>query len=155
LFCRGPCAIIGTCVVRALIVPRGNRVYTLTIEREFAAAHSLRGYDGKCGRLHGHNYRVEVSVTGQPDAEGMVLDFAIFKRVCDEVLSALDHRLLNEIPPFDEQNPTCELICKHICDQAIDRLDSWPVSVRRVRLWETPTSSVVYKPDPEDNHRSG
>ena len=133
----------------------GIRVYTLTIEREFAAAHSLRGYEGKCGRLHGHNYRVEVSITGEPDAAGMVLDFAVLKRVCDEALGALDHRLLNETPPFDEQNPTCELVCKHICDQAIARLDPWPVGVRRVRLWETPTSSVSYEPDAEDDDRSG
>ena len=124
-------------------------MYTLTIEREFAAAHALREYDGKCSRVHGHNYRVEVSVSGELDGSGMVLDFSLFKRVCGEVLDELDHRMLNETPPFDQQNPTCELICKHIYGRLAEQLRPSGVRVRRVRVWETPTSSATYEPTPE------
>jgi 6-pyruvoyltetrahydropterin/6-carboxytetrahydropterin synthase len=128
-------------------------VYTLTIERQFAAAHVLRDYDGKCSRLHGHNYRVEISVSGQPGPNGMVLDFTVFKRVCDQVLAEFDHHLLNEVPPFDEQNPTCELICRQIYDRVAAGLESRAVRVSRVRVWETPTSSATYEPDGGDDEQ--
>ncbi|MGI5819244.1 MAG: 6-carboxytetrahydropterin synthase QueD [Armatimonadota bacterium] len=120
-------------------------MYELTVEREFSAAHLMRGYDGACARLHGHNYRVLISVEGeQLDGCGMLVDFADLKCAFDEVLAALDHRNLNEIPPFDEINPSSENLARYIYHQA-ERAVGDGVRVCRVTIHESPTSSVTYR----------
>ncbi|MGC9316793.1 MAG: 6-carboxytetrahydropterin synthase QueD [Armatimonadota bacterium] len=120
-------------------------MYELTVEREFSAAHRMRGYPGACARLHGHNYRVLVSVEGEHlDDAGMLLDFADLKRIADDVLEQLDHRCLNDLPPFDEINPSSENVARHIFDRVAERLTG-DMCVSRVTVYESPTSSVTYR----------
>ncbi len=120
-------------------------MYELTVQRSFSAAHHLRDYDGPCARMHGHNYRVEITVAGpQPLQNGMLLDFGELKALCDEVLDELDHRCLNELPEFAEQNVTSENLAAHIYRQVAAKLNFAGVSMARVRLWEGDTSSVTY-----------
>lgn len=90
--------------------------WLLTVRDEFSAGHALRNYAGKCERMHGHNFSVEVCVQGAqltPDTE-LLLDFKVLKTCLKEVLKALDHRLLNETPPFDRLNPSSENLARHI-----------------------------------------
>ncbi len=118
-------------------------MYELTIRGAFAAAHCLRGYDGPCSRMHGHTWRVEVTVGGEElDAVGLVMDFKDLKTVLREVLAELDHVCLNDLPVFREVNPSSENIARHIYRAFADRCA--PISVRRVRVWESDTAGVTY-----------
>ena len=120
-------------------------MYELTVQRTFSAAHHLRDYDGPCARMHGHNYRVEITVAGpQPLQNGMLLDFGELKALCDEVLDALDHRCLNDLPDFAEQNVTSENLAAHIYQALAAKLTFPGIKMARVRLWEGDTSSVTY-----------
>jgi len=123
-------------------------VYELTVQRTFSAAHHLRDYDGPCARMHGHNYRVEITVAGaQPANNGMLLDFGELKTICDGVLDELDHQCLNELPPFTEQNVTSENLAAHIYHEIVAQLPFDGVRLARVRLWESDSSSVTYWED--------
>lgn len=120
-------------------------MYELTVQRSFSAAHHLRDYDGACARMHGHNYRVEITVAGpQPLQNGMLLDFGELKVLCDEVLDALDHRCLNDLPDFQEQNVTAENLAAYIYHAIAAKLPFAGVKMARVRLWESDNSSVTY-----------
>ncbi len=78
---------------------------------KFSAAHVLHGYAGACERIHGHNFEVELEVQRDTlDEVGMAFDFVQLRRMADEVSAGLDHRLLNDVPPFDTRNPTAENI---------------------------------------------
>lgn len=123
-------------------------MYELTIERSFSAAHQLRDYDGPCARLHGHNYRVQITVGGERlAANGMLLDFGDLKAICDAILHDLDHRCLNELPDFAEVNPTAENIAAFIHGEVAERLPSDAVTIRRVSVWESDGSCVTYRED--------
>lgn len=91
------------------------KTYDLRVVTEFSSAHVLRGYPGACEQVHGHNFRVEVEVRAHRlDELGMGIDFRELTRMTEEVTARLDHRLLNEVAPFDEVNPTAENIAAHI-----------------------------------------
>ncbi|MBD3292782.1 MAG: 6-carboxytetrahydropterin synthase QueD [Armatimonadia bacterium] len=121
-------------------------MYELTVERDFSAAHLMRDYPGACARLHGHNYRVLLSVQGDAlDERGMLLDFAELKSAFDGILDGLDHRNLNEIPPFDEINPSSENLARYIYERASDALGGEDVRVASVTIYESATSSVTYR----------
>lgn len=123
-------------------------MFELTVERRFSAAHSLRDYDGPCARLHGHNYRVEISVSSpRLDQAGMIVDFTILKAACDEVLARYDHQCLNELPEFAERNVTAENLVVAIYQNLSEHLARHSVRVSGVRLWETDGSSVTYRED--------
>ncbi len=90
--------------------------WQLAVRDSFAAAHALRNYSGKCERLHGHNFSVEVKIEGiklSLDTE-LLLDFGILKQGLKDVLESLDHQMLNDIPPFSTQNPSSENIARYI-----------------------------------------
>lgn len=124
----------------------GGSLYQLTVHRRFSAAHVLRDYEGPCSRLHGHNYEVEVTVARNSlDPMGMVMDFGELKRICDEVIESLDHRLLNDLAPFKDSNATSELIAQHVFKEIQGRLGSAEVRLESVRVWETPTSAATYR----------
>jgi 6-pyruvoyltetrahydropterin/6-carboxytetrahydropterin synthase len=121
------------------------REYLLKTHVHFAAAHRLRGYEGDCEQLHGHNYKVEIEVRAtQLDELGMGVDFRAIRKAAREVVGALDHRLLNEIPPFDEVNPTAEHIAVHVFEQLNRMLDREHARVHAVTIWETDRDSVRY-----------
>ena len=119
-------------------------MYELSVEREFSAAHYLREYDGDCARMHGHNYRVQITVRGeQLDEAGMLLDFGDLKQLCDSAIDELDHRCLNEIAPFDEINPTSENLARYLYEAVQGGLPD-TVSVQRVTVFESARSSATY-----------
>ncbi len=119
--------------------------YTLKVLADFAAAHSLRDYPGDCRRLHGHNWKVEVEVeSGQLNELGMVVDFKAIKQATRAVVDELDHRYLNEIPPFDAENPTAENIAAFIYRGVTQAIAGPTVRVSAVTLWETERACVRY-----------
>lgn len=119
--------------------------YVLQTHVTFAAAHQLRGYDGNCARLHGHNYRVEVQVTAtQLDDVGLGMDFREIRRGAEEVAKSLDHRFLNEIFPFTEENPTAENLARYFYDRLGEKLNREHAWVSAVTVWETERAFVRY-----------
>jgi len=119
--------------------------YTLKVVTDFASAHSLRDYPGECRRLHGHNWKVEVEVTAtELDGLGMAIDFKGIKKAARLATGELDHRYLNEIPPFDELNPTAENIAAHLYGRLGEDLNSERVKVSAITLWETERACVRY-----------
>jgi len=91
-------------------------IWRLTVRSEFSSAHALRHYKGKCENVHGHNYGVEVVIEGRTLSEDteLIMDFTQLKALLNRILDDLDHRMLNEIPPFDVQNPSSENLARYI-----------------------------------------
>ncbi len=119
-------------------------MFTATVMDGFSAAHSLRGYQGDCERLHGHNYRVEVAVTSlQLDATGIVMDFRDLKGILKEVLGGLDHQYLNDLEPFAAINPSAENIARFIYQSVSGRVLP-PVMLKEVTVWENDSCRVTY-----------
>ncbi|CVK19693.1 MULTISPECIES: 6-carboxytetrahydropterin synthase QueD [Sporomusa] len=123
-------------------------MYDLTIIAEFEAAHQLPDYPGKCRRLHGHNWKVEVTVTGHElNHLGMVMDFKDLKAEVNKVIDSLDHYYLNDLPVFKTINPTAENIAKYIYDTLAENpVFQQNVKVRCIQVWESPRSAVKYCP---------
>ena len=120
-------------------------MFVLKIVTDFASAHSLRDYPGDCSRLHGHNWQVEVSVESEVLNDlGIATDFREIKKQTKSVVKRLDHQYLNEIPPFDELNPTAENIAKYFFDEVAKLINNSNVRVSEVIIWETPRASVAY-----------
>src|ERR1700755_3723782 len=90
--------------------------YEVMIERNFSSAHQLRGYKGKCENLHGHNYKIEIYVRGNElNNIGLLVDFVELKEAADELVTYLDHKNLNELEPFvEEQNPSAENVARFV-----------------------------------------
>jgi 6-pyruvoyltetrahydropterin/6-carboxytetrahydropterin synthase len=123
-------------------------VFTVFKDYAFAAAHSIRGHAGGCENLHGHNYRVRVYVgADRLDHLGMVVDFAEVKAVLAQVLGPFDHRLINEVPPFDRVNTTAELLAEHVYGEVARRLDDERLRVLKVEVWENDSSCAAYEPE--------
>ena len=123
-------------------------MFELTIMAEFEAAHNLCNYQGKCNRLHGHNWKVEVTVQGQKlDEIGMVIDFTVLKAEVKKIIDRLDHYYLNELAAFQQQNPTAEHIAKYIYDELVDLLVKHDVTLYQVKVWESARSAVAYRPE--------
>lgn len=100
---------------------------------EFDAAHRLPGYEGKCARVHGHTYKVEVVLEGPVDENsGFVLDFFRLKEILNSSIEDLDHRYLNDVLP----NPTAEIIADHISSRLKSNLEGLPAKLVSVKLWE-------------------
>ena len=124
-------------------------MYQSAITATFSAAHYLRNYRGKCENLHGHNWKVEVVVgTEVLDDAGMGLDFTVLKSRTAEVLAGLDHKTLNEVTPFSEENPSSENIARHIFNALEGMVDDGRVRLRSVKVWESDTSWAEYRPGP-------
>lgn len=120
-------------------------MYDLMVESQFSSAHQLRGYKGKCEMLHGHNWRVQITVSSDNlDDIGIVIDFHELKDISAEVISSLDHSFLNDVFPFTEINPSSENIAKWIFDSIKKKIDSKPCEVSSVTVWENEASSATY-----------
>lgn len=123
-------------------------MFEVSVDANFAAAHRLRGYQGKCEELHGHNYRVRVIVAGEKlDQIGLLQDFTILKRVLRGIVDKLDHKYLNELPPFDQMNPSAENLARFIHDETAKQLAGQlgDATLAGVTVWETDTASATYK----------
>jgi 6-pyruvoyltetrahydropterin/6-carboxytetrahydropterin synthase len=102
-------------------------MYEVSVDETFAAAHHLRNYKGKCEDLHGHNYKVRVTLAGaELDATGLLYDFVHLKQVIQGVIRTLDHKYLNELKPFDVLNPSAENIARHIYEQTAQQMRAFP-----------------------------
>ena len=123
-------------------------MFEVTVEQTFAAGHALRNYRGKCENVHGHNYRVRVTVQGDElDATGLLVDFLEVNRLISGTVEYLDHRFINDLPPFDQLNPSAENIAKYFYEQVSGGLKSEVAArVSQVQVWETDVSSAVYRP---------
>ena len=123
-------------------------MFEVSVEETFAAGHSLRNYRGKCENVHGHNYRVQVTLCGpELDAIGLLVDFVQVKALIMRVVDRLDHQFLNDLAPFDVLNPSAENMAKYFYDEISSGLGrSTPVTVGQVQVWETDTTSATYRP---------
>jgi 6-pyruvoyltetrahydropterin/6-carboxytetrahydropterin synthase len=123
-------------------------MFEVTVEQTFAAGHALRNYRGKCENVHGHNYRVRVTVQGDRlDATGLLVDFLDVNRLISGTVEYLDHRFINDLPPFDQLNPSAENIAKYFYEKVSGGLKSEVAArVAAVQVWETDVSSAVYRP---------
>jgi 6-pyruvoyltetrahydropterin/6-carboxytetrahydropterin synthase len=124
-------------------------MYEISVDETFAAAHNLRGYKGKCEDLHGHNYKVRVTVAGpELDSVGLLYDFVHLKQVIQGVIRSLDHKYLNELSPFDVLNPSAENIARHIYDESVKQLAKTQngAGIASITVWETETSAATYRP---------
>lgn len=120
-------------------------MYELTVTDRFAAAHQLRHYKGKCENLHGHNWKVQVTVTaGELNEIGLGIDFKDMKEALHEVLGQLDHHFLNDLPIFQSSNPSSENIARWICERLSESIDRRNVRVSRVTVWESEDAFATY-----------
>jgi 6-pyruvoyltetrahydropterin/6-carboxytetrahydropterin synthase len=125
-------------------------MFEISVERSFAAGHALRGYKGKCENIHGHNYKVRVTLTGANlDSTGLLCDFVEVKRMMDAIIERLDHRFINEIPPFDELNPSAENLARYFHQQLAlglrEKPPAVPVRIGEVQVWETDSTTATYR----------
>lgn len=118
-------------------------MHTIRILTDFSAAHSLRDYPGDCANLHGHNWHLEITVGGTLNESGMVMDFRELKRQVKAITDTLDHKYINEVPPFDTINPTAENLAKYIFDELENTLPQhcW---AQQISIWENARSCASY-----------
>jgi 6-pyruvoyltetrahydropterin/6-carboxytetrahydropterin synthase len=124
-------------------------MYEVSVDETFAAAHNLRGYKGKCENLHGHNYKVRVTLAGpEVDSVGLLYDFVQLKQVIQSVIRSLDHKYLNELSPFDVLNPSAENIARYIYDETAQQLHQAPngAAVSSITVWESDLTAATYRP---------
>jgi 6-pyruvoyltetrahydropterin/6-carboxytetrahydropterin synthase len=120
-------------------------MYELKIISQFAAAHQLREYQGKCENLHGHNWKVEVHVTGDRlEKNGLLIDFKLIKNATKKVLNELDHEFLNELDAFKTINPSSENIARHIFTALSRELNTENIKISRVTTWESDSACASY-----------
>jgi 6-pyruvoyltetrahydropterin/6-carboxytetrahydropterin synthase len=120
-------------------------MYEITVSSHFSGAHRLRYLRGKCEELHGHNWKVEVSVVSKRlSKEGMVIDFGVLKQKLEKVLKPLDHTYLNDLIFFSRVEPSSENIARHIFDRLRSELKGCPGALKKVTAWESETSSATY-----------
>jgi 6-pyruvoyltetrahydropterin/6-carboxytetrahydropterin synthase len=126
-------------------------MFELSAESDFSASHLLEGYDGPCGRLHGHNYRVQVTVEAEDlDDLGMAFDLRVLKRALRETLAQLDHGHLNEHPAFAGIPPSAENIAKFVfqaMQPAVQDATHPDAHLREVRVAESEHSWITYRPE--------
>ena len=126
-----------------------KHMFEVSVEETFSAGHALRGYKGKCENVHGHNYRVQVTLEGpQLDAIGLLIDFTELKRVIRNVIHRLDHQFINDLEPFTTVNPTAENMAKYFYDEVTGQLKGLPGGARvtDIVIWETETARARYRP---------
>jgi 6-pyruvoyltetrahydropterin/6-carboxytetrahydropterin synthase len=124
-------------------------MYEVSVDETFAAAHNLRNYKGKCEDLHGHNYKVRVTLAGSElDATWLLYDFVHLKQVIQGVIRSLDHKYLNELKPFDVLNPSAENIARHIYEQTSKQMHATAngAAISSITVWESDVTAATYRP---------
>ncbi len=126
-------------------------MFEISVEYSFAAGHALRGYKGKCENIHGHNYKVQVSVAGdQLNPTGLLMDFVELRAAIKALAERLDHRFLNDLAPFDQLNPSAENLARYFGDELEPRVRAHGLRIDSVTIWETDTTSATYRPSPDE-----
>lgn len=122
--------------------------FEISIRTHFSAAHHLRGYGAECARPHGHNWIVDVYILcGKLNEIGIGIDFLDVKRAVKVILEKLDHNDLNVLPQFQDQNPSSENIAKYLYNALSNKLNAEGIRLTKVRVSESPDSSVLYWED--------
>jgi len=120
-------------------------MYEILIKSDFSGAHNLRGYKGRCEKLHGHNWKIEARFeTDTLDKIGMAVDFKILKSKLKNVLKKVDHAYLNKINAFKRKNPSAENIAKYIYEGLRSSIRKKGLSLKSVSVWESETSCATY-----------
>jgi 6-pyruvoyltetrahydropterin/6-carboxytetrahydropterin synthase len=120
-------------------------MYELRIISQFAAAHQLSGFEGGCENLHGHNWKIEVTVTGMElGKNGLLIDFKLIKEATKRALDELDHKFLNELDAFRSLNPSSENIARHVFESISRSLKSQGLRVSKVTAWESDSACASY-----------
>ncbi len=121
----------------------GEKMYNLTIETEFAAAHRIKEAGGKCERLHGHTWKVQVTIQGEKlNARGILIDFREVKKIIKKSINKLDHQYLNEV--LKNMEPTTENIAKYLFKKLEKELNSERVKLSKVKVGESDKTWVSY-----------
>ncbi len=119
-------------------------MYKLCVESDFSAAHRLINYPGPCQRVHGHNWKVKATITANNLNElGMVIDLYDLKKILDDCLKQFDHRIINEVQPFDKINPTSENLAKYIYEFIEKQLPE-KINLFQIEIFETEKFSVIF-----------
>ncbi len=122
-------------------------MFEVSVDHQFSSAHALRNYKGPCENVHGHNWKVQVVIEGEKlDEIGLLVDFVEIKRDMDRIVMRLDHKFLNDLPPFDVKNPSSENLAEHFYQEMAGSLTNLPVRVKEVKVWETPDACATYRP---------
>ena len=120
-------------------------MYRLTIQTSFAAAHNLLQYQGDCENLHGHNWKVDVTVAARElDKSGLGIDFKILKAETRRLLETLDHKYLNDLPMFKGLSPSSENIARYLFEELGRTLNNENVTVSMVNVWESDFACASY-----------
>ena len=120
-------------------------MYELKVVTRFAAAHQLTMVGSKCENMHGHNWRIEVYVTGDKlDSGGVLVDFGEIKDHLAGVMEKLDHKYLNELEYFSDGNPSSENIAKFVATELQNRIDNSSARVSKVTAWESDDACATY-----------
>ncbi len=124
-------------------------MFEVSVDETFSSGHALRGYKGKCENVHGHNYKVRVTLAGpELDSIGLLYDFVHLKQAIQGVIRTLDHRFLNDFAPFDTVNPSAENIARHIYEEIGKQMKTVAngAEISQVTVWETDVTSATYRP---------
>ena len=122
-------------------------MFELKILTSFAAAHQLTMVAKQCENLHGHNWKVEVCVSGEDLNEaGVIIDFGELKSYVAEIIKEMDHKFLNELPYFDNA-PSSEKIAVHVARRLQERLSGSEIRVSRITTWESDNAAATYIPE--------
>jgi 6-pyruvoyltetrahydropterin/6-carboxytetrahydropterin synthase len=120
-------------------------MYEITVETVFSSAHFLKNYEGKCEKLHGHNWKVRITVSAADlDEKGLAMDFKTLKEIVNKFVEKFDHANLNELPEFRDNNPTTENIARIIFEGLEKIINGELVSIKRVSVGETENSWASY-----------
>ena len=120
-------------------------MYELKVVTRFAAAHQLTMVGTKCENMHGHNWKIEVYVIGESlDKAGVLVDFGVIKKYVADIMTMFDHKYLNELAFFEDNQPSSENIAYLIATELQQRIDDSAVNVSRVTAWESDDAGATY-----------
>jgi len=126
----------------------GNH-FTVRVSARFEAAHFLREYRGISEPLHGHSYKVEADLAaraGGIDADAIAVDFVSARRKLETLAKKLDYGCINDVPPFDQINPSAENIAQWFARELGAEVAGEDAVVKAVTIWEGPVNSVTFRP---------
>lgn len=128
-------------------------MFKLIVKTHFDAAHRLPDYKGKCERIHGHTWRIEVQVGSKElNSQGMVCDFFDIKKILNEAIDPLDHVYINEVKPFDKIAPTSENLAQNIFQSIQPKIEKLGNSIKliSVKVHESPETAAIYSEEEDD-----
>ena len=122
-------------------------MFEVTIIKSFSAAHLLADIGGKCEDLHGHNFKVEITVAADDlNPDGLLIDFRILKKVLGDILEDIDHQHLNRLDYFVKINPSAENIARYVCEKMEREVQKAGANMVRVKICESKNAAVTYIP---------